>query len=118
MHGVPRGLDSAPDEPRLAGDAERVQDKEGVVPQPVQRRRRAAARGERQGEVRVPDHLGDGPRHQHAAVRRACAELWEEVCDAPDDRIAAEDLHESREEGGADDAWVGMLMLELGLLCG
>lgn len=109
-------LDRAPDEVRLARDADGVQHEEGVVPQPVQRVRWVAARGQRQREVRVPDHLGRRPRQQHRRVRgrrvvvapAAGGETerkgGEQVDYSPDDGVPAEYLHEGRDEGGADDA--------------
>jgi len=93
---------SAPDEPGLAGDSQRVEDEEGVVAQPVQDGGLIAR--ECEGEVRVPDHLCHGPGQQHATISQASAQLWEQVRYSPNDGVAAEDLHEGREEGGADDA--------------
>lgn len=107
VDGVAGGLDGAPDEPGLAGDADGVQDEEGVVPQPVQRGGWLAPRRQRQREVRVPDHLGRAPRHQHRRVRRAGpGEPRELVRHPPHDRVPAEHLHEGREEGRAHDSCI------------
>lgn len=105
-HGVPLGrCGPGGDEqlPQLAGDADGVEDEEAAVAHPAQRGGLDPG-AERQGEEEVAHDLGDGPGQQHGRVGRAGGDEGVEVDGAPDEGEAGGDLHQGREEGGADDA--------------
>lgn len=99
--GRPHG--SKINERALAQDADGVQQEEGVVSQPGEDAGRQA--GEAEGEVGVADDFGDGPGDEHGAVGgRFDGEVGVQEEDAPDEEEAGGDLHESCEEGRADDS--------------
>ena len=86
----------------LRANADRIQDQERAVAQPVQGPGNGVELLER--KVRVPDHLGRAPGRQHRAVPAAAVERGEGQADAPHEHQAAGDLHRGREEGGRDDS--------------
>ena len=99
-----RGFRGQPHEHALAGDAERIQDEEGVVAQPREGLG-LPVHGEQGNKVRVADDLGDGPGDEHGGVEgRLEGQVREVVDDAPDEEEAGGDLHDGREDGGAHNA--------------
>ena len=111
LGGTPRlgGNGRPKDEHALARDAQRVQDVEGAVADPGQERGQPA--GEGQGKVVVADDLGDGPGDEHGCVEGRQGEEGPGVDNGPHEEEAGRDLHGGRGEGGADDAFGGLVML-------
>jgi len=98
-----RGDGGEVDEGALAGDADGVEDEEGVVAQPGLGGGLPA--GQREGEEGVANDLGDGPGDEHGRVEGRCGEEGEGVDDGPDEEEARRDLREGGEDGSTDDAW-------------
>lgn len=95
-------LQRPPHQPPLAARANRVEDKERVVAQPLDRIRCLSI--DEVGDIEaVPHDLGDAPSETNADKSPGGAATLELVENAPDDPDAGVGLDDGGDEGGADE---------------
>jgi hypothetical protein len=98
-----RRRNSLIDQPTLTADTQWVQHIESIVSQPRYESRLVSAEGEH--EERVPDHLRDTPRNQHARIPRALSQERELVDNTPDEQESGRDLHSSCRNRSSHDTY-------------